>query len=381
MHPTRRLTTIPVLLTALAACGPEAPSDDPSAPRSLPVWVASETPRLDIGVLEGDDALMLEQVVDVLLLPGGEIAVSDAQAARVSIFSDTGEPLREWGGQGDGPGEFRSLSRLYHAPGDSLLALDASGRRASVFDRDGTYAREIPAMELSGDSLFAMDVWLHRRFVVDGVLTPDERAPVRAALDALPRPTDPGYRWVRVASDGRLWLREPGSAGPGRVRWLVLSPDGQPERWVDLPDRLDADELARDEVIGRYLGPNDVNYVRAYALRESDEAAPAPAWLADPAPVAEAGPAPEDFEAALQSAIRGAAMAQEIHYSTHFRYSDVADSLEMEPKDGVAFHFWRADDRGWTGVAIHPALDRMCGLGYGAATPPGWMGGRVVCGR
>jgi hypothetical protein len=368
------------LLLALSACGPDAPRSEALPPATLPVFVAADSPRLTIGVFEGDPELMFERVVDVLRLGGGEIAVADVQAARVSLFSPAGEPIRSWGGRGDGPGEFRSLSRLYQAPGDSLLALDARGGRASLFDEAGTYAREVPATELSGDSLFSMDVWLHRRFVVDGVLEPSERARVRAVLDRLPRPDGPGYRWVRAAPDGRLWIQEPAGPAPGLARWIVLGFDGRPERLVDLPDRLDADELSAEEVLGRFLGSSDVHFVRAYAIRDTDRTAARPAWLTGAPSAATDGAVPADFEAEVHAAVRRAAVAQEIHYSSHGRYTTRADSLDLEPEDGVVVHFWRADDRGWSGVAVHPAMESLCALGYGTATPPGWPGGTVVCG-
>ena len=31
-------------------------------------------------------------------------------------------------------------------------------------------------------------------------------------------------------------------------------------------------------------------------------------------------------------------------------------------------------------VFTHPAIDRICGLGYGYTVPPGWPNGAVVCG-
>jgi hypothetical protein len=124
-----------------------------------------------------------------------------------------------------------------------------------------------------------------------------------------------------------------------------------------------------------------VNFVHAYELHDADEAAPMPAWM-----TAEASPpatvaAPEDFDAALRGAIKNAATMQELYYSSHFSYTTNSDSLALEPEDGIEFHFLQADDRGWSAIVLHPALDYLCGLGYGAATPPGWPGGHIMCGR
>lgn len=383
MPVTRLPRAIPLLALGLAACGPaDSTSEaDSGASPVLPLFVAADEPSLDIGVLEGPDELMLDQVVDVLRLDDGSIAVSDAQAALVSVFSAEGEPIREWGGRGDGPGEFRSLSRIYPWSGDSLLALDARGARASVLDLEGNYAREIPAVELSGDSLFSMDVWLHGRFVVDGVMATAERDRVRRVLDGLPSPRDPAFRWVRVDRQGRLWMQEAGDSPAGHTRWVVLSPEGDPLRIVDLPDRLDADELGFDEVLGRYLGTSDVNLVRAYPLVDAETTLPVPSWLWEPAPPATDVRPPEDFDAALRGAIKQAASAQEMNYARHFSYTTISDSLDIELEEGVELHFFVADDRGWAGVVLHPAYDRLCGLGYGGATPPGWRGGYVTCGR
>jgi hypothetical protein len=373
-------STLPLLL--LGACTPDAPRLDASLPATLPVFAAAAEPDLEIGVLEGDDRLMFEQVVDVLRLGGGEIAVSDRQAARISVFSSEGTPLRSWGGTGDGPGEFRRLSRLYPGPGDSLFALDARDDRVSLFDRDGTYARGLSAAEISGDTLFTMDVWLHGRFLVDGVLAPDDRVRVGAVLDALPRPDGPGFRRVRASEESRHWIREPDAPGTGITRWVVLDADGRPLRLVDLPERLDADELSDDRVLGRWLGFSDVNFVRGYALEDTGETAPTPAWLLAPASADAHPPAVAvDLEAAARQAVRQAATAQEIHYSRHFRYATDTDSLGLEPVDGATLHLVSADASGWSGIVVHPELDRLCGLGYGSGTPPGWRGGTILCGR
>jgi hypothetical protein len=370
--------------------GCAAPADDPG-PLTVPLLALTPRPTLEIGVFEGDPAYMFEQIVDVVRLPDGRIGVSDGRAARISLFSADGRIERSWGGRGDGPGEFRGLARLLPWSGDSIVALDAMDRRLSVFDGAGAYGREIPAPELSGDSVFAMDVWLHRRFVVEGALTPSERASARTVLDRLTPPAEgDGYRRVKAAREGRWWVREPGLAAPGAARWVILDPSGHPEAVIDVPGELDIADPGSDDVLGRWLGESDVNYVRAYGVVDTGTRAAVPGWLArktPPAP-ADAGPADpgsDDLESAARSAMKQAATSQEIHYATHFRYSDSADSLDLDLDadlpDGLRVHVLRGDDRGWTGIVTHPALDRICGLGFGNATPAGWPTGMVVCGR
>jgi len=48
------------------------------------------------------------------------------------------------GGEGEGPGEFMTVSFVGLLPGDSIVAVDMRQRRYSVFDRGGTFARGFP---------------------------------------------------------------------------------------------------------------------------------------------------------------------------------------------------------------------------------------------
>jgi hypothetical protein len=263
-----------------------------------------------------------------------------------------------------------------------VAALDQQSRRLSVFDADGDFGRQVDAPEVSGDSLFAMDVWLYGRFWVDGAVGREARSTVRAALDRLPQPVAaPGYRYVRVAADGRLWVREPHAAQPGTTAWTVIDASGTPVAAAVLPDRLDPQHLGAERVIGRWRGESDVNFVRAYALRETGTTTHAPAWITSPEPRLDV-PAPEEAEflAMIRTAIRQMASAQEIHYATHYGYTSETDSLTWEAPEGLEVDFVDAGTRGWTAVFTHPGLDRICGLSYGFDVPAGWRPGAIACG-
>lgn len=367
------------LALVLAACAP--PEHAPHTPLQLPVLALSQKPTLQIGVMEGDAHYTFASVADVLPLPSGEIVVSDGGAQELTLYSPEGTFVRRWGGRGQGPGEFRALSRLYPGTGDSILALDNVTQRVSVFDTAGDYAREMPVRELSGDSVFPGDVWLYGRFWVDGAMAAGARARVRQALDELPPPRSaPGYRVVRVASDGRLWAREPKVTAGGMRVWTVLSAAGEPQALIDIPERFEPQYLGAKRLLGRWRGESDVNFVRAYAVEKTGRQAPTPAWLAGPPDTTTMAPADEkEVRAQILAGVRSMAVKQEIYYAGHYSYTTSIDSLEWEPSGGLTADFVNAGPRGWAAVFTRPDFDRVCALAYGANAPAGWQPGMLVC--
>ena len=81
----------------------------------------------------------------------------------------------------------------------------------------------------------------------------------------------------------------------------------------------------------------------------------------------------------IRSGVKQMASAQEIHYSQSLSYTTEIDSLAWAPEEGVAADVIEAHNRGWAGVFVHPAVERICGLGYGSAVPAGWIPGMVIC--
>ncbi|MGD8281333.1 MAG: hypothetical protein PVI31_03935 [Gemmatimonadota bacterium] len=369
---------------ALAACG--SPEAEEGVPSEAPLLRATE-PTLEIGVVEGDDAYTFAAVDDVLRLPEGQIAVSDGGNTRISIYDASGTIVRSWGTRGEGPGEFRTLSRIYPRGTDSLMAADNATTALSVFSLAGEYARQFPGVDLSRDSTFRLDSWLYGRFWIDGAVDAASRERVRAVLDRLPPPREgQGYRRVLVSVDGDLWIHEPTpNAGPGApVSWTRLDSDGAPRDVVETPARFTLLEASGDELLGSWRGPADVDFVRVYTLTGTGETVPLPGWLQGPASgaaPAAAGPDAEEFNALMTSSIKRMASAQEIHYSTAFTYTTELDSLDFEPPEGIGVAFTHADRRGWAAVFTHPTADRLCGLAYGFRVPAGWVPGQVSCGE
>ena len=104
-------------------------------------WTVADEPAVDIGVVEGEAAYQLAQVMGVARLSDGRIVVADGQSGQLRFFSAEGKHLRSVGRKGGGPGEFQLMQWLGVAPGDSVLVWDGRASRLSVFAPDGTLAR------------------------------------------------------------------------------------------------------------------------------------------------------------------------------------------------------------------------------------------------
>lgn len=84
------------------------------------------------------------QVRSPFLLPDGRLVVPDAGSSQVRIFDSAGELLVSAGRDGDGPGEYRAIERVFPYRGDSLAVFDSQSQRVTVLDADGTPARTLP---------------------------------------------------------------------------------------------------------------------------------------------------------------------------------------------------------------------------------------------
>lgn len=104
-------------------------------------WGVAAEPRLDIGVMEGDEALQLFNVSGGVLLSDGRIAVVNGGTQEVRVFRPDGTPDTVFGGEGDGPGEFRNPS-LVGSRGDTLVLYDLTLRRATLWHPSAGIVRE-----------------------------------------------------------------------------------------------------------------------------------------------------------------------------------------------------------------------------------------------
>ena len=122
--------------------GVEIASSAAPAWRPDTAWRVHAEASLEIGSALGTDAYSLFRVGSVRRLSDGRIAVANRGTHQIRIYDRDGTHLRDLGREGDGPGEFRSLGRMWSTPGDSIVVDDGLGR-VTVFGPDGALTRTV----------------------------------------------------------------------------------------------------------------------------------------------------------------------------------------------------------------------------------------------
>lgn len=113
-------------------------------------WTVSDSPSVVIGRREGDDRYLFGEVGGAVMLRDGRIGVLDMQAALVRVYSAEGEHVEDWGGQGEGPGEFSFPTGIFPYRGDSILVSEFVASGFTVFDDQGRFGRRmIPEIQQS----------------------------------------------------------------------------------------------------------------------------------------------------------------------------------------------------------------------------------------
>jgi len=95
--------------------------------------------ELRIGTLEGDQAYTFGQIEAIVVGKGGEIIVAEFEPARLRMYGANGRLIREIGGIGSGPGEYRDISGLKVLQDGSIAIWDGQTGRITKYDSNGQY--------------------------------------------------------------------------------------------------------------------------------------------------------------------------------------------------------------------------------------------------
>jgi hypothetical protein len=106
----------------------------------------------------GDDETHFGRPQDVAFLPDGRILVADGlDNHRVIILDKDGKYLSEFGGRGEGPGQFNGVHALGVGPDGLIFALDRSGGRVNVF-RTTDDPRRVEFVDVWGGLGLTLDI-------------------------------------------------------------------------------------------------------------------------------------------------------------------------------------------------------------------------------
>lgn len=188
----------------------------------------------------GDDESHFGRPQDVAFLPDGRILVADGlDNHRVVILDEEGRYISEFGGYGDGPGQFDGIHALGVGPGGRIFALDRSGGRVNVF-RTTDDPAEVELVDVWDGFGLPLDIIVNE----DAVWMTDLRPLRFVKLDfdgtrlytwLVPSELPDGYlevHTISVDSEGNLYG---GDNQYGRTQKLVPRPDADPDLLIDPP--------------------------------------------------------------------------------------------------------------------------------------------------
>lgn len=251
-------------------------------------WLIAETPVVDL-TQSGDGPLHeFYRVQDALIRSDGSIVVANSGSSEVRLYSSMGQATGSVGREGEGPGEYRQISRLIKLPGDSI-GVFSWPMRLTILAPDLTFVRthalgeraQSPRPLQSGD---LVDLEVYPSVVeYEGAnqLIREPAAVVRRSREGVIKDTvweGPGYEEYMYSSGKRhgaarpLFGRGPAFATRGD-RTLIGTSDRMEYREFDVTGALkrvvrvagydlSVDQEAEDAERAAYLGDDPSPFLR-----------------------------------------------------------------------------------------------------------------------
>lgn len=211
----RRRAWLATLASVLLTHGCSDASEARSA-SSTARWELAPTASIEVGEIDGAPEEVFSRISAVALLGDGGLAVGNASSATVRVFDAGGAFENEFGGEGQGPGEFSYLGSVRVVGGDTILAYDPVAFRLSVFTRSGQLLETI-RME-PGDG--APEVYLGRDRLGQHLValirpTARDQSTVTADLMEVRRYSPDGSEWTSLGTfPGMRRMRSPVPLSP-----------------------------------------------------------------------------------------------------------------------------------------------------------------------
>ena len=113
-----------------------------SPPTGVEAWSLGDEPDLRVGAIEGAPEELFGSVVGVAVTSDRRIVVADQQTSTLRVYDWSGTFIEEWGGQGEGPGEYGMIWG-FGQHDDSLWVVEAGARRITMLSGDGEFGRVV----------------------------------------------------------------------------------------------------------------------------------------------------------------------------------------------------------------------------------------------
>ncbi len=99
--------------------------------------------RLGTAGVPGNDRTHFNAPSDIVVAPNGDVFVADGHGVatnnRVVKFGSDGRYIKEWGGTGTGPGQFRTMHAIAIDARGRVFIGDRDNNRIQLFDQEGTH--------------------------------------------------------------------------------------------------------------------------------------------------------------------------------------------------------------------------------------------------
>lgn len=105
--------------------------------------------ELSIGEAEGREEYMFSQIFGIAIDEEERIYVVDYDEANVKIFDATGEHIKTFGEQGQGPGELIKPSTISITYKGEIMLEDSMPTRINFFTLDGEFIKSFPSKDIS----------------------------------------------------------------------------------------------------------------------------------------------------------------------------------------------------------------------------------------
>lgn len=190
-------------------------------------WMVGSSPSVVIGRADGDESELLYRTGPAVRLGNGEVlVVQGSSPPRFRVYDERGAHVRTFGGEGEGPGEFRLLGNVC-VTGDTVTGYDPLLGRLTAFSLAGELLGVRRLTPVIGETGIRRDipVWMDSFGDCDRVgrpnsVWPDQPGPATFAYSRLEL-DDLEVDTITVVTGG-AWAEGPPGSPPRDVQYSTI---------------------------------------------------------------------------------------------------------------------------------------------------------------